>query len=67
MLTDDHKYLTVDPLQGDDLTMFFISRVVIRFLSPNILWTKRKYGRFIHRLDAGTVQLEGEGDRAVEG
>lgn len=33
MLTDDHKSLTIDPLQGDNVSMFFISRVAINFLA----------------------------------
>ena len=61
MFPYDHKSLTVDPLQGDGITMFF------RFLIPNVLLTKRKDRKFIHRFDDGSMQLEGEGDRNVAG
>ena len=61
MFPYDHKSLTVDPLQGDGITMFF------RFLIPNVLLAKRKDRKFIHRFDDGSMQLEGEGDRNVAG
>lgn len=42
MLTGDHKSLTIDPLQGDDISMFFISRVAVNLLAQAFYRLKEK-------------------------